>query len=51
MRIGEVTQQLDISVDTLRYYEKIHLLLPISRSSSGYQIYYDKDLSRLKFIK
>lgn len=51
MRIGEVTQRLDISADTLRYYEKIHLLPPISRNSSGLRIYCDKDLSRLKFIR
>ena len=50
-QIGEVTKRLNLSADTLRYYEKIHLLPPISRSTSGLRIYCDKDLSRLKFIK
>jgi MerR family transcriptional regulator, copper efflux regulator len=50
-QIGEVTRRLNISADTLRYYEKIHLLPHISRNSSGLRIYCDKDLSRLKFIK
>tara|TARA_R110001583_G_scaffold186189_2_gene346813 strand:- start:7830 stop:8219 length:390 start_codon:yes stop_codon:yes gene_type:complete len=50
-QIGEVTKRLNISADTLRYYEKIHLLPPISRSASGLRIYCDKDLSRLKFIR
>jgi MerR family copper efflux transcriptional regulator len=50
-QIGEVTKQLNISADTLRYYEKINLLPRISRNTSGLRIYYDKDLSRLKFIK
>ena len=50
-QIGEVTRRLNMSADTLRYYEKIHLLPPISRNSSGLRSYCDKDLSRLKFIK
>ena len=50
-QIGDVTRQLNISSDTLRYYEKIHLLLPISRDSSGLRNYSEKDISRLKFIQ
>jgi len=50
-KIGKVTKLLNISADTLRYYEKIKLLPPISRNSSGLRIYCDKDLSRLKFIR
>jgi len=50
-QIGVVTRRLNISADTLRYYEKIHLLPPITRNASGSRIYCDKDLSRLKFIK
>ena len=51
IQIGDVTKRLNISADTLRYYEKIHLLLPISRSASGLRNYSEKDISRLKFIK
>ncbi len=50
-KIGEVTRQLKVSADTLRYYEKIHLLPAISRNISGLRIYTDKDISRLRFIK
>ncbi len=50
-QIGEVTKRLNMSADTLRYYENIHLLPPVSRNTSGLRIYCDKDLSRLKFIK
>lgn len=50
-QIGEVTRRLNISADTLRYYEKIKLLPLIARNTSGQRIYCDKDLSRLKFIK
>jgi MerR family transcriptional regulator, copper efflux regulator len=50
-QIGEVTRRLSISADTLRYYEKIHLLPSVARNASGLRIYSDKDLSRIKFIK
>ena len=50
-RISEVTQQLGLSADTLRYYEKIKLLPRISRNASGIREYDDKDVSRLKFIQ
>ena len=49
--IGEVARQLTMSVDTLRYYEKIGLLPKVSRTESGIRHYNDKDISRLKFIK
>ena len=50
-RISEVTKQLGLSADTLRYYEKIELLPGISRNASGIREYDDKDVSRLKFIQ
>ena len=50
-QIGTVTKRLNISADTLRYYEKIHLLPPILRDASGLRNYCEKDISRLRFIK
>lgn len=50
-RIGDITKQLGLSADTLRYYEKISLLVNVSRNASGVRQYDDKDISRLKFIK
>ena len=50
-QIGEISKQLGISVDTLRYYEKISLLPPIHREPSGLRLYNEKDISRIKFIK
>jgi len=51
LRIGEVSQLLGMSADTLRYYEKINLLPAVNRTPSGIRLYYKKDLSRLKFIQ
>ncbi len=50
-RIGELSQRLGLSVDTLRYYEKIGLLAPVNRTPSGARVYTERDESRLRFIQ
>ena len=50
-RISDVTKQLGLSADTLRYYEKIGLLLSIHRTGSGIRVYTDKNLSQIRFIQ
>ncbi|MCS6910264.1 MAG: MerR family transcriptional regulator [Anaerolineales bacterium] len=51
MRISEVSEQSGLSVDTLRYYEKIGLLSPVNRTKSGIRDYNELDLKRIDFIK
>jgi MerR family transcriptional regulator, aldehyde-responsive regulator len=51
MKISEVSQQCDISADTLRYYERIGLLPPVNRTESGIRDYSDLDVRRVEFIK
>ncbi len=51
MRISEVSEQSGLSVDTLRYYEKIGLLSPVNRTKSGIRDYTELDLKRVDFIK
>ncbi len=50
-RIGEVSKSLGLSVDTLRYYEKIGLLPRVNRTTTGIRSYSDKDISRLNFVR
>ena len=50
-RIGQVTELLGISADTLRYYERLGLLAPVQRSPAGIRLYAGPDLSRLRFIQ
>ncbi len=50
-KIGEVAKLLNISIDTLRYYEKISLLNTIERTANGVRLYSDNDLSRIQFIQ
>jgi len=50
MKIGEFANQLGVSTDTLRYYEKHNLLTPSNRTGSGYRDYGEADLKQMKFI-
>ncbi len=50
-KIGEVCELLNISADTLRYYEKIKLIPTIRRNASGLRQYSDYNISLIKFIK
>ena len=49
--IGETAQQTGLSVDTLRYYEKIGLMPRIARDNGGRRRYEARDLGRLRFIQ
>jgi DNA-binding transcriptional MerR regulator len=51
MKIAEVSQQYDIAVDTLRYYERVGLIPPVNRSENGVRDYNELDLRRVDFIK
>jgi DNA-binding transcriptional MerR regulator len=51
MKIAEVSEQYGISVDTLRYYERVGLIPPVNRNESGIRDYTEHDLQRVNFIK
>jgi len=51
MKIGDLAKKASVSVDTLRYYEKIGLLKGIQRSSSGYRNYNQQNVEQVKFIR
>lgn len=51
MNIQTVSRHTGLSAHTLRYYEKIGLLLNIGRDSKGYRDYSEKDLIWIAFIK
>lgn len=51
MRISEISEECGVSVDTLRYYERIGLLPPVERKDSGIRDYSDLDVRRVNFIK
>jgi DNA-binding transcriptional MerR regulator len=51
MKIAEVSERYGISLDTLRYYERIGLVPPVHRNEGGIRDYNDLDLRRVEFIK
>jgi DNA-binding transcriptional MerR regulator len=51
MKIAVVSEQYDISSDTLRYYERIGLIPPVNRNGSGIRDYNEIDVRRVEFIK
>jgi DNA-binding transcriptional MerR regulator len=51
MKIAEVSEQYDLSADTLRYYERVGLIPPVNRNESGVRDYNELDVRRIEFIK
>jgi DNA-binding transcriptional MerR regulator len=50
MRISELAEQAGVMASTVRYYERIGLMQPPSRTDSGYRSYDEADAARLVFI-
>ena len=50
MTIAEVSEQFNISQDTLRYYEKIGLIPPVKRTGGGIRDYGETDATWIEFI-
>jgi len=51
MKIAEVSERYGLSVDTLRYYERVGLIPHVNRNDSGIRDYNELDLRRVDFIK
>lgn len=49
--IGEVAKMLDLSVPTLRYYDKEGLLPLLERTESGIRKFEDIDIENLKIVE
>ncbi|WP_435946988.1 Zn(2+)-responsive transcriptional regulator [Dryocola sp. BD586] len=50
-RIGELARLADVTPDTIRYYEKQHMMEHEVRTEGGFRLYSQTDLQRLKFIR
>lgn len=51
MKIGEVAERGGVNLQTIRYYEREKLLPEPPRLPSGYRIYPDLTVRRVRFIK
>jgi Cu(I)-responsive transcriptional regulator len=50
-RIGELARLTGTKVETIRYYERLGLLLPPARTGGNYRAYTRSHLERLSFVR
>jgi len=50
MRVTELAKAMNTTPDTVRYYTRIGLIVPIKSPNNGYKTYGEKVQQRLKFI-
>lgn len=51
LKIGEVATRAGVSVDALRYYERMKLLPRTPRTSGGFRLFTHEHIERVQFIK
>src|SRR5881396_216802 len=51
LTIGRLAKTVGVNIQTVRYYERLRLLAPTARMSSGYRLYGTAEVQRLRFIK
>ena len=51
LKVGEVARLTGLSVKTLHHYEERGLAEPVDRTETGYRLYGEEEVARLKFIK
>lgn len=51
MNSKEVSQLFNLPIDTIRYYERVGVIPPITRDKNGYRIYAKRDLNWIFLAK
>lgn len=51
LRIGQLAARAEVTPDALRYYERLGLLPPPTRTPAGYRIYEQSALERIALIR
>lgn len=51
MNISEAAEKSGLTAVTLRYYERIGLIPPVTRGNGGVRLYKESDLGWIDFIK
>lgn len=51
LTIGQLAKESGVTVKTIRYYEKIGLLLPTDRGANNYRYYNELQAYQLRFIR
>ncbi len=51
MTVGQLSREVGVNLETVRFYEKEKLLPEPERTAGGHRIYNEEDIERLKFIQ
>ncbi|MGI9068881.1 MAG: MerR family transcriptional regulator [Pyrinomonadaceae bacterium] len=51
IKIGELATRAGVSVDALRYYERLKLLPRARRTSGGFRLFESESIERVQFIR
>jgi MerR family transcriptional regulator, mercuric resistance operon regulatory protein len=51
LSIGELSKHSGVNIETIRYYERVEMLVPPPRTASGRRVYGATDLRILVFIR
>jgi MerR family transcriptional regulator, copper efflux regulator len=51
LQIGQVADQLGLSIRTIRHYDEEGLVVPSERTDGGFRLYATEDVERLALIK
>jgi DNA-binding transcriptional MerR regulator len=51
VRIGDIAKQAGVTVDTVRFYERVGVLPPSARTPSGYRDYAPETVERIQFTR
>ena len=50
-KIGEIAKLAEVNIETIRFYERKELIKPLERLESGYRIFSEDTVKRIRFIK
>ncbi|MFR9753531.1 MerR family transcriptional regulator [Nocardia sp. 004] len=51
LQIGQVAEQTELSIKSIRYYDEVGLVAPSARSAGGFRLYTEVDVARLLVIR
>lgn len=51
LQIGEISKRADVSVDTIRYYERRKLIHSVARTYGGFRLFKPHTVEQIQFIK
>ncbi len=51
MKIGQAASRADVSIDTIRYYERRGVLPAVPRTAAGYRVYTEAAVARIRLTR